>query len=132
MSDNDIPTLFICTTCKRSGAAERADPPPGELLFKAAEELAQARGPAAPVRVAPIVCFGNCERGCTAGLSQDGKWSYLVGGLGPEHAADLLAYGEAYAKSEKGTVLRAGRPESLRHAIVARFPAPLTVKETAP
>ena len=47
-----------------------------------------------------------------------------MGELGPEHAADLLAYSTAYAKAKTGVVLPSGRPASMQKAVIARFPAP--------
>jgi predicted metal-binding protein len=79
-----------------------------------------------------VVCLGNCAQGCSAAVSQAGKWSYLLGHLTPGHAADLVAYGAAFAASENGTVWRSGRADSLRDAIVARIPGfGFVQKETA-
>jgi predicted metal-binding protein len=117
--------LHICITCRRGdrqSEPEAAEPVPGRLLHDAVAGLLD-RGPnSSGLEVQPVICLANCERGCSVILSAPGKWAYMVGGLGPEHAADVIAYGEAYAASETGTVLRAGRPPSLRHAILGRFP----------
>jgi predicted metal-binding protein len=123
------PTLHVCLSCRRAGpdGADNAEAPPaqpeGRALYEALAEQVAALGEDAPAHIRQTICFANCERGCTASLSSPGKWSYMVGGLGPEHAADLLRYAAAYGASETGVVLRSGRPESLHHAIVARFPA---------
>jgi predicted metal-binding protein len=77
----------------------------------------------APVVLRPVVCLASCERGCTAAISAPGTWSYLLGGLSTEDAADLLTYGTAYAASRTGTVLPSKRPVSLARAILGRFPA---------
>jgi len=82
-------------------------------------------GTAAPVQVLPTLCFANCERGCSAGISAPGKWSYVLGELSPDDAADLMLYGEAYAKAKIGVVLPSGRPASLQHCVIARFPSHL-------
>ena len=58
-------------------------------------------------------------------IGAPGKWSYLLGGLGPEHAADLLTYASAYAEAKAGVVLPSGRPASLQQAVIARFPTHL-------
>lgn len=113
--------LHICITCQ-PGTAE-AEPCAGRRLHDAALVLHQAAGPD-PVRIAAVTCLANCERGCSASLSAPGKWSYLVGGLRPEQAADLLAYARAYAAAATGTVLRSGRPAALAQAIVGRVPPP--------
>ena len=125
------PCLYVCTTCKQDGAPlAEGETPPGKVLYEAVSERLEALGPEAPIDVQPIVCFANCEQGCSAGLSQAGKWAYMVGHIGPAEADDLIAYGAAYAKSETGAVLRSGRPESLRHAIVGRFPTHLAFPQT--
>ena len=64
------------------------------------------------------------DQACSAAVSAPGKWSYILGFLTPDRAADLLEYGRAYANSEKGIVLRKERPDSLRNSIVARIPSP--------
>ncbi|MEJ8572278.1 DUF1636 domain-containing protein [Microbaculum marinum] len=127
MADEDRPKLYVCTTCRKAGTDLPPDgvPRDGQQLFDAISQRLDAMGADAPVDVTPIVCFANCEQGCSAGLVQPGKWAYMVGHVGPEHAGDLIAYGAAYAKSQTGAVLRSGRPESLRHAIVGRFPTQL-------
>jgi predicted metal-binding protein len=125
------PCLYVCTTCKQDGAPlTEGETPPGKLLYEAVAERLDALGEAAPIDVQPMVCFANCEQGCSAGLSQAGKWAYMVGHIGPAEADDLIAYGAAYAKSETGAVLRSGRPVSLRHAIVGRFPTHLAFPQS--
>jgi len=129
---DDRPKLYVCTTCRQAGTDVAPDDEPrdGKRLFEAVSARLEALGEDPPIDVEPIVCFANCEQGCSAGLSQPGKWAYMVGYVGPEHADDLIAYGAAYAKSETGAVLRSGRPESLRHAIVGRFPTHLAFPQT--
>ncbi len=76
----------------------------------------------------PVLCMANCEQGCSVAIAQPGKWGYLLGRLCPTHfeplADDLLIYAKAYAETPSGTVMRKGRPASLHHAIIARFPVP--------
>ena len=125
MIDRSRACLHICVTCRRrdrQSEDEAVEPPPGRLLHDAVADLLDRGLNASGLEVQPVVCLANCDRGCTVILSAPGKWAYMVGGLGPEQAADVIAYGEAYAASETGTVLRAGRPASLRHAILGRFP----------
>jgi predicted metal-binding protein len=97
----------------------------GRRLFDAVQALLMQMGEAAPVRAIPTLCFANCERGCSVAIGAPGKWSYLLGGLGPEQADDLLTYAVAYAKAKAGVVLPSGRPTSLQTAVIARFPAHL-------
>jgi predicted metal-binding protein len=121
----DRPQLYICISCRCHGAEEAAEgqPADGKRLYDAVKALAAEMGALSPVTVLPTLCFANCERGCTAGIAAPGKWSYLVGELAPELAADLLIYCAAYAKAKTGVVLPSGRPASMQTSVIARFPA---------
>lgn len=122
LSTDDLPTLHICTTCRPPGEADSERPRAGQELADALSQLAMDGGDA-PCQVNPVVCLAACERGCTAALSAPGKWTYLVGELTPDHAADLITYARAYGRSATGIVLRSGRPASLHYNIIARVPA---------
>lgn len=121
----DRPKLYICLSCRREGTTPEAEGAraDGRRLFEAVEALLDEMGAAAPVEAVPTLCFANCEQGCSAAIGAPGKWSYLMGRLGPEHAADLLAYAVTYRKARAGVVLPSGRPASLQHTVIARFPA---------
>jgi predicted metal-binding protein len=97
----------------------------GRRLYERVASLLAETGQDAPVQLRPNLCFANCERGCSAGISAPGKWSYLMGDLGPEHAADLLAYARTYAEAKTGVVLPSKRPPSLEKTVIARFPTHL-------
>lgn len=127
MPDESRPQLHICVSCWRGGVAaeDEGSQTDGRRLYDTVKSLIVEMGSQAPVQVFPILCFANCERGCSAGISALGKWSYLMGDLGPEHAADLLAYAETYAKAKTGVVLPSKRPASLEKTVIARFPASL-------
>jgi predicted metal-binding protein len=123
---NNRPHLYVCVSCRCRGAepAPESEPTDGRRLYEAVKALTDRLGDDAPAHVLPTLCFANCERGCSAGLAAAGKWSYLVGEVGPEHAADLLTYAAAYAKAKTGVVLPSGRPASLQTSVIARFPVP--------
>ena len=123
---NNRPHLYVCVSCRYRGAeaVPEGEPTDGRRLYDAVKSLVDDMGDSAPLQVLPTLCFANCERGCSVGLSAPGKWSYLVGEIGPEHAADLLIYATAYAKAKTGVVLPSGRPASLQTSVIARFPAP--------
>ena len=121
------PHLYICVSCWRRGIAAEADgaQTDGRRLYERVRSLLAEMGADAPVQLLPNLCFANCERGCSAGITAPGKWSYLMGDLGPEHAGDLLAYAQTYAKAKTGVVLPSKRPQSLEKTVIARFPASL-------
>lgn len=111
--------LHVCVTCRAGLPVIEGEPVLGRQLR---DEVAAVLGNTAPVLLRDVVCLGNCAQGCSAAVSQPGKWSYLLGHMTPAHAADLVAYAAAYAASDNGTVWRSGRAASLRDAIVARIP----------
>ena len=114
------PTLFICTTCRAGEDLPEGGTPRGERLFHAVAR-ALADSPRA-VTLKPTACLANCERGCSGAIAAEGKWTNLLGHLLPRHAADLLAYVDAYAASKIGTVMPSRRPASLARLIVGRVP----------
>ena len=116
-----VPRLHICITCRAGATLAEGQAPPGAQLHAA---LAARPDAATLLRLAPVACLANCTRGCSAAISAAGKWTYLLGGLAPQHAADLLLYAAQYAASANGTVLPSRRPASLRGAVLARVPAP--------
>lgn len=124
--------LHVCTTC-RAGVEPAGDSPvPGVLLHERLQALL-AEQPDMPVRLLPARCLAHCERGCSAAIAMTGKWSTLLGGLGPDHAADLLEYAAIYARSATGVVMPSKRPASLAAAVHGRIPAPLFFQtETQP
>lgn len=120
--------LHVCVSCRANQPLVPGQPVLGQQLY---DRVAAAMGDI-PLALRQVVCLGNCAQGCSAAVTQPGKWSYLLGHLRPEQAADLVAYGAAFAASTDGTVWRSGRADSLRDAIVARVPGfGFTQKETA-
>jgi predicted metal-binding protein len=102
------------------------DTPPGAELF--------ARLAAAPdadaVELRKTECLASCDRGCTAAIAMPGRWTWLLGRLGPEKADDLLAYARLYAASPRGTVMPSRRPATLSDMVLGRVPAALFGAET--
>ena len=116
-----VPRLHVCITCRAGRPLRDGEVPPGARLHDA---IAERPGAAETVRLAPVACLANCERGCSAAISAAGKWAYLLGGLAPEDASDLLVYARTYAASASGTVMPSRRPPALRQAVIGRIPAP--------
>lgn len=116
------PVLLVCTTCRAGRPLAEGETPPGRHLLEALEQ-ALAAHPAPPVELRPVTCLSVCQQGCAAAMTQPGKWSYLLGRLSPELAADLLTYGETYAAHASGAVLPSRRPDSLRSVVLGRLPS---------
>ena len=113
--------LMVCTTCRAGRTLAEDETPPGMLLYDALAGLIGA-GDAAPVTLEEVACLACCERGCACAIAMPGKWTYLIGGISPDQAADVLAYGAAYVASRAGAVLPSRRPAALANAVVARMP----------
>ncbi len=137
--------LHVCTTCRAGRDLRPGDSPLGQVLHGATVALLAARldvpqatgsGPTGPAAAAielrETSCLANCERGCSAVLSMRGKWTYLLGGLHPALASDLLDYAAAYAASSNGTVMPSRRAASLRSVVVGRVPPPDDLTTPAP
>ena len=119
--------IHVCISCRANQPLVPGQAVLGQQLYDGVKAAIGGN-----VTLRQIVCLGNCAQGCSVAVSQPGKWSYLLGHLRPEQAADVASYAQAYAASTDGTVWRSGRAESLRDAIVARIPGfGFTQKETA-
>ena len=114
------PRLAVCVTCKAGLEIEGDTPRPGRLFYEALLERSAGHDPA--VDLMPVECLSLCDHGCSAAISVQDKWSYLLGGLGEGVADDLLVYARAYANSRTGLVLPSKRPTSLANMVMARMP----------
>lgn len=114
------PILHICVTCRAAQEVAFGERPLGADLHGAVAQLNTQAGE--PVDLRQVSCLAACDRGCTAAISMPGKFSYLLGGMSPQTADDVFDYAQRYAASNTGLVLPSRRAESLRHAVLGRFP----------
>ncbi|HTR16502.1 MAG TPA: DUF1636 domain-containing protein [Acetobacteraceae bacterium] len=123
MTEQTLPHLHVCVTCRAGRDLAPDEMPPGAHLHAAL--AARLAGQAEPVvALREVTCLAACGHGCTAALAAPGKWTMLLGHLSAELAEDLLTYAGTYAASERGTVLPSRRPASLRDIVLGRIPAP--------
>jgi len=112
-------TIFICVSCTVEGA--RSDQP-GRDLFETVKGKLAAR-PECTAIVKAVDCLAVCKRPCTIALSGEGKWTYVVGDLGPEvNADDVIAAAEAYGATANGIIPWRERPQSFRKGVISRIP----------
>lgn len=118
MSASDA-TIFVCVSCTVEGARNEQ---PGRRLYEAvARKLAARQDSKATVK--PVDCLAVCKRPCTVVLSGEGKWTYVVGDLGPDaNADDVIAAAEAYAVTANGIIPWRERPQSFRKGVISRIP----------
>ena len=124
--------LTVCTTCRMGSAKREGMPVPGQVLHdRLAALLAQADDTA--LRLHGVECLAVCNDGCAAAIAEPGKWSYLLGRLTPDKAADLLAFAGSYRQSRTGTVMPSKRAASLADMILGRVPtlAPILAPDLA-
>ena len=78
-----------------------------------------------------VACLSNCQRGCSAAVTGQGKWTYVIGNLDPErHAPDILAFARQHSSHELGLPVWRERPEHIRKNTIARVP-PMPLKESS-
>jgi predicted metal-binding protein len=112
-------TIFICVSCTVEG--DRSENP-GRALFEAVSRKL-ADKPDSKAIVKPVDCLAVCKRPCTIALSGEGKWTYVVGDLGPEaNADDVIAAAEAYGETANGIIPWRQRPQSFRKGVISRIP----------
>lgn len=119
MSNSPV-IITVCTTCRTAGV-ERENAP-GKSLFSAIQTAAAAEP---DVVVRPTQCLSVCKRVCTASISGEGKYTFVLGDLDPEKdAAAIVTLAKACAEADHGFVPWKKRPESIRSGIIARVPPP--------
>ena len=115
--------IHVCVTCKAGEACEDEAERPGLRLRRALDAALAERGDAGWLAIREVSCLASCDHGCAAAISMSGKWSYLLGRLGAQKAADVLAYAGVYRASRTGVVLPSKRPASLHDAVLGRMPS---------
>ncbi len=120
MSADEITTVAVCRTCRPEGTPADAEPP-GAALAKAVAKAALGLG---VVEVRAIACQSACSRACSATVAAPGKFSYVIGNLSPDDAADVVAFAVAHAASADGVPPWRSRPERVRKNTIARVPPP--------
>ncbi|GFO82778.1 DUF1636 domain-containing protein [Methyloceanibacter sp.] len=112
------PTVYVCVTCRKAGAADE-NPRPGALLAAAAARAANGTG----VTVTGVECLGNCSRSLSAAMRTPKSWTYIFGGLDAASDAPALVEGALLlAGAEDGILPWRGRPEPLKRGLIARIP----------
>ena len=124
------PVLHVCTTCRAGTETLDGVPVPGLVLHDRLVALMAAANEA-PVQLLPVECLAVCNDGCSASIAMPGKWTYLLGRLSPDMAADLLSFASSYATSRTGTVMPSRRPASLARIILGRVPPAIDVERAA-
>ncbi len=106
-------TLLVCVTCK----SEEGEV--GAALYAALG----SRLAGGDVELRAVACLSVCKRPCTVALAAPGKWTYVVGDLGPgAHLEDILTAARRYAAAPEGLVPWRERPLPFRKGVISRTP----------
>lgn len=120
--------IQVCTGCKDPDAARRRDGiGGGPAMLASIAALAGGYAPPAgsALAVRGYACLGNCRRRCRLSIAAAGRWSWLVGDLGPDDdLAPLRGFLDAWFASPDGAVPTPQRPPAIRRKLIGRI-APL-------
>ncbi len=117
----------LVTVCDSCGWSADAAPgaTPGAAFAAEVEAAAVGRR---EVRVRRFSCLMNCERGCSAAVSDAAgrKIAYVLGDFAPDAAAAraLVDYAALHAASASGVIAFQNWPEGVKGRFVARLPPP--------
>lgn len=126
LSSEHQAVLHICITCRTKSLGSHANeplPPEGLELWNTLQSLYAHLADKPPFILRAVQCLGVCDKGCSAAMCMEGKWSYLLGNLSSNMAADLLDYASLYAGSKTGTLMPSKRPASLGESVLGRIPS---------
>ncbi|MDE1149672.1 MAG: DUF1636 domain-containing protein [Azospirillaceae bacterium] len=124
---NDI-TIYVCRGCRGPQPTDGpppddATPRPGAMLYQAAETAACDTPTACTISVVPVDCLANCNRGPSAAMQGQDRWTYVFGGLDPATGGPaLIAGAQLLAESADGLLPWRGRPDALKRGLIARVP----------
>lgn len=117
-------TLTVCTTCKYR-PLQPFDENGKSGGMKLAEALeAEVGNRTAQARVIRHECLWNCRNHCSVLIRAPGKPGYLVGRFdgGPEAAAAILEWTDAYAENPIGKVPYREWPEGMKGHFILNIP----------
>ena len=110
--------LVVCTTCRSPGT----DPQSTAVAVRDGQRLSDALE-AAGISHRKQECLSACSRGRAVVLRGAGRWTYVQGGLSPDHnLGDLITMYRAYGATDDGIVPWRERPEIIRKNTIARIP----------
>jgi predicted metal-binding protein len=120
-------TIFVCITCRRND--EPLEPLEARSGHRFHARLAISPLPDRDIKIQPVACLSNCNRGCNVAFASPGKWTFVIGDLNPDsNAGDVLSFAAQYSDHVEGLPVWRERPECIRKGVAARVP-PLSVRE---
>ena len=125
MSEKPELEIYICGACRPKGAESDDPRRPGRDLISNLQEKLTDQGLETRFKLKMMQCMSVCKRPATMSIMSPGKFTYTVGDLDPETAADdIITFAKHYAATDDGIPAWDDRPESFRQGTIARTPAP--------
>ena len=130
MSETPKLEIYICSSCRPKDADPDDERRPGKDLAARLGAKLNEHGLGEKYRLNLVECMSVCKRPATAAIMSPGKFTYTMGDLDPETAADdLLKFAELYENTEDGVTVWRERPEQIRKGIISRTPCFCAVHE---
>ena len=110
--------LLVCIKCRGQSDPSEDEQRPGHQLHHRLSDTGLDG-----VRITPVECLSNCDRGCTIALRGAGRWTYVYGAVSANGDLSPILEGAArYRDSTDGLVPWRERPEHFRKNCIARIP----------
>lgn len=124
MSDTKTLEIYICSTCRPKGAESEATGRPGQDLVNDLAAKLKQQGLEQRFLLKTVECLAVCKRPATISIMSPGKFSYIIGDLDPETAADdLITFAKLYDESSDGVTVWRDRPQQIRLGVISRSPS---------
>ncbi len=124
MSQTTELEIYICSSCRPKGADPDDETRPGKELARDLSAKLNAAGLADKYSLKLVQCMSVCKRAATAAVVCPGKFTYTIGDLDPETAADdLITFAKLYEATEDGVTVWRERPEQIRKGVISRTPS---------
>lgn len=116
--------IYICGACRLKGAPPEDPARPGADLAKDLKQQLTNQGLDQRFHLQMMQCMSVCSRPATISIVSPGKFTFTIGDLDPETAAqDIITFAKLYAISEDGIPAWGDRPEQIRKGVISRTPS---------
>ena len=124
MSNGPEIEIYICGACRPKGAEVDDPRRPGRDLAQDLEAKLKAEGLDERFSLKMMQCMSVCSRPATMSIVSPGKFTFTIGDLAPETAAeDIITFAKLYAISEDGIPAWSDRPVAIREGVISRTPS---------
>lgn len=116
-------TIYVCNTCRSESCAGEDDERPGAIFARALLQATVAKGLVEKIELKAVNCLSVCKRPCTLAITNQAKFTYVIGDLKPEQDVEaVLEFALKYSEADDGITKWRERPEVVRKGTVARIP----------